>query len=107
MLEAILLATSLVFPPSQSTPLAMTRAVDATDAPRKILHATATMPARAAAMTLFYPKWIPGEHMPSGPIANLTGLHVFADGKEIEWRRDLVEMHAFNVTVPAGAHTLT
>ena len=46
-------------------------------------------------MTLFYPKWIPGEHMPSGPIANLTGLHIFADGRELDWRRDLVEMNAF------------
>ena len=85
----------------------MTLDVDATDAPLKILHATATMPARPGAMTIFYPKWIPGEHMPSGPIENLTGLHVFADGKELEWRRDLVEMHAFAVTVPAGAKTLT
>ena len=58
-------------------------------------------------MTLFYPKWIPGEHMPSGPIANLTGLHIFADGTELDWRRDLVEMNAFAFTVPAGAKTLT
>ncbi len=58
-------------------------------------------------MTLFYPKWIPGEHMPSGPIANLAGLHVLADGREVEWRRDLVEMNAFHVAVPPGAHTLT
>jgi predicted metalloprotease with PDZ domain len=85
----------------------MTLDVDATDAPRKILHATMAMPARAGAMTLFYPKWIPGEHMPSGPIANLTGLHVFADGTEIDWRRDPVEMHAFAMTVPSGAKTLT
>src|SRR3954471_5526451 len=107
MVQAILLALSLFLTPSQSTPVAMTLDVDATDAPLKILHATATMPARPGTMTLFYPKWIPGEHMPSGPIENLTGLHVFADGRELEWRRDLVEMHAFAVTVPAGARTLT
>ena len=85
----------------------MTLDVDATDAPLKILHATMTMAAKPGPLTLFYPKWIPGEHMPSGPIANLTGLHVFADGKELEWRRDLVEMYAFAITVPAGAKTLT
>ena len=45
--------------------------------------------------------------MPSGPISNLTGLHVFADGTELTWRRDLVEMNAFAVTVPAGARALT
>ena len=45
--------------------------------------------------------------MASGPIANLTGLHVFADGQELPWRRDLVEMNAFAITVPAGSKTLT
>ena len=85
----------------------MTLDVDATDAPMKVLHATLSLAARPGAMTLFYPKWIPGEHMPSGPIANLTGLHVFADGTEIAWRRDLVEMNAFAFTVPAGAAKLT
>jgi predicted metalloprotease with PDZ domain len=81
--------------------------VDASDAPLKILHAKVSMPAKAGAMSLFYPKWIPGEHMASGPIANLTGLHIFADGRELEWRRDLVEVNAFGFTVPAGARTLT
>jgi predicted metalloprotease with PDZ domain len=81
--------------------------VDAADAPMKILHATMSMPARAGAMTLFYPKWIPGEHMASGPIWNLTGLHVFSDAKEIDWRRDLVEVNAFHLIVPAGARTIS
>ena len=96
-------------PGQQPSPaaLSMTLEVDATDAPMKILHATMTMPAKAGAMALFYPKWIPGEHMASGPIANLTGLHIFADGRELSWRRDLVEMNAFAVTVPAGAKALT
>jgi predicted metalloprotease with PDZ domain len=94
--------------PTAGTPrTSMTLDVDASDAPMKILHATMSMSARAGAMTLFYPKWIPGEHMPSGPIWNLTGLHLFADGKEIDWRRDLVEVNAFHLTVPAGAKTLS
>src|SRR5215831_17026453 len=90
-----------------ATPIAMTLDVDATDAPMKIIHATMSMPAKAGAMSLFYPKWIPGEHMPSGPIANLTGLHIFADRREIDWRRDLVEVNAFGITIPAGARTLS
>src|SRR3954463_15403803 len=107
MVQAILLALSLFLTPSQSDPVAMTLDVDATDAPLKILHATATMPARPGAMTLFYPKWIPGEHMPSGPIMNLNGLHILADGRELDWRRDLVEMNSIGFTVPAGATTLS
>src|SRR5437870_4806519 len=91
----------------QAASRSMTLDVDATDAPLKILHAKVSMAATAGPMTLFYPKWIPGEHMPSGPIENLTGLHVFADGREISWRRDLVEVNAFAMTVPDGASTLT
>ena len=88
--------------PARASGTAMTLDVDATDAPMKILHATLSMAARPGAMTLFYPKWIPGEHMPSGPIANLTGLHVFADGNEIVWRRDLVEVNASPSQFPRG-----
>src|SRR5262245_27453646 len=91
----------------QPTVLRITLDVDASNAPLKILHATMSMPAKGGPITLFYPKWIPGEHMASGPIANLTGLHVLADGRELEWRRDLVEMNAFAVVVPAEARTLT
>jgi predicted metalloprotease with PDZ domain len=102
-----LLLWLLAASPQPRPAVQMTLDVDATDAPMRILHAKASLPAKAGPMTLFYPKWIPGEHMASGPIANLTGLHVFADGREIAWRRDLVEMNAFNVTVPAGAASVT
>ena len=81
--------------------------VDASDAPMKIIHATMTMPAVTGPMSLFYPKWIPGEHMPSGPVWNLNGLHILVDGKELDWRRDPVEMFAVGFTVPSGATTLT
>ena len=50
------------------TPIKLT--VDLTDAPRRILHATETMPVQPGPMTLVYPKWIPGEHGPTGPIDN-------------------------------------
>src|SRR5512135_2146285 len=77
--------------------------VDATEAPRKILHATLTIPAQPGPLTLVYPKWIPGEHGPDGPVNDLAGLKFSAGGKEIAWRRDLVDMFAFHLTVPAGA----
>ena len=80
--------------------------VDATDAPRNIIHSIVTMPATPGAMTLVYPKWIPGNHRPTGPIQNLTGLHVKADGREIPWQRDLEDMYAFHLQVPAGTRQL-
>ena len=76
--------------------------VDLTDAPRNIFHATVTLPANAGEMTFVYPKWIPGNHRPSGPIANVTGLHFRAGDQELTWHRDPLEMYSFHVTVPPG-----
>ncbi len=78
-------------------------ALDATDAPRKILHAQLTIPATAGTMTLYYPKWIPGEHAPSGPAIDLAGLKFTANGQFLKWRRDLADNWAIHVEVPAGA----
>ena len=54
--------------------------VDATHAPQKILHAQLQIPALPGNFTLVYPKWIPGEHGPTGPIVDLTGLQFFGNG---------------------------
>ncbi|MFZ0758784.1 MAG: M61 family peptidase, partial [Candidatus Sulfotelmatobacter sp.] len=35
--------------------------LDASSAPRKIFHATLKIPASPGELTLYYPKWIPGE----------------------------------------------
>src|SRR5947209_17232999 len=80
--------------------------VDATDAPRRLFHVQMTMPAAAGPMTLLYPQWIPGEHGPTGPIANLVGLKIQAGGKTIDWKRDSVNMYAFHIEVPAGVSSL-
>jgi predicted metalloprotease with PDZ domain len=77
--------------------------VDATDAPRSILHARLHIPAQPGPLTLFYPKWIPGEHMPSGPINDLTGLEMSANGRPLNWQRDADDMYAFHLDVPARA----
>jgi len=80
--------------------------VDATNAPQRVFHVHLSIPAKPGAMTLLYPEWIPGDHMPDGPIPNLVGLVVKAGGQTIPWRRDDVNMFAFHVDVPAGASAL-
>src|SRR2546423_7749353 len=82
--------------------------VDATHAPEKILHAQLQIPVtpNQGRVTVVYPKWIPGEHGPTGPIIDLTGLQFYADGQRLTWRRDLVEMFTVHVNVPAGVSTL-
>jgi predicted metalloprotease with PDZ domain len=84
----------------------ITLVVDATDAPRKIFHVRETVPAAPGKLTLVYPKYIPGEHGPTGPITDLVGLKVSAEGRPVAWRRQPAEMWAFDVDVPAGAGSL-
>ena len=76
--------------------------VDATDAARNFIHARVMVPVSSGPVTLVYPKWIPGNHRPTGPIANLTGVHFKAGNQELEWQRDLVDMYAFHLQVPQG-----
>ena len=80
--------------------------VDAREVSQRILHATLHMPARPGPLTLVYPKWIPGEHGPTGPIADLTGLKMSAAGKAVTWRRDPEDNYAINLEVPPGAEAL-
>src|SRR5438128_7178792 len=78
-------------------------AVDASEAPRKIFHAQLKIPASPGTLTLYYPKWIPGEHGPTGPIQDLAGLKFTANGQTLKWRRDLLDGWTLHVEVPAGA----
>ncbi len=81
--------------------------VDASGAPRKMIHAQLRIPAKPGTLTLYYPKWIPGEHGPTGPITDLTGLKFTASGKTLTWRRDLLDGYTFHVEVPAGENEVT
>ena len=81
--------------------------VDATQTPRKILHAKLVLPVKPGRVTLYYPKWIPGEHGPDGPVRSITGLKFEADGKSIPWQRDPLDVYTFHVNVPAGVSRLS
>ena len=79
-------------------------ALNASDAPRKIFHAHLTIPATPGTLTLYYPKWIPGEHAPSGPVIDLAGLKFTGSGQFqiLKWRRALDDNWTINVEVPVG-----
>jgi predicted metalloprotease with PDZ domain len=81
-------------------------AVDATEISRGLLHAKLSLPAAPGALNLFYPKWIPGEHSPSGPVNNVTGLKFSTGGKPLTWRRDDDDMFQIHLTVPPGAEAV-
>ncbi|HVR37715.1 MAG TPA: M61 family peptidase [Thermoanaerobaculia bacterium] len=81
--------------------------VDATDARRGVFHSSMSIPAAGGtAITLVYPKWIPGEHSPTGPLMQIAGLHVRANGAEVAWRRDPVDVFAIHIDVPRGANAI-
>ena len=97
VLSTLMLATAVNAGPT------VTVAVDAREAPRRILHAKLTIPTAPGHLRLVYPKWIPGEHGPTGPITDIAGLAIEAAGRPIPWHRDPLEMYAFEVDVPDGA----
>src|SRR4051812_30311607 len=78
----------------------MTVQADLRDAPRGLFHVALNIPVQPGAATLMYPKWIPGEHGPTGPIRDFTGLKISGGGKALAWRRDLTDMYALHFDVP-------
>jgi len=64
------------------------------------------MPVKAGPLTLYYPKWIPGEHGPTGPISDLAGLKFEGGGKTIPWKRDLLDVYTFHLEIPQGVSEL-
>ncbi len=80
--------------------------VDASDTRQGIFRVHETIPVKPGKVTLLYPAWIPGVHAPSGPIYDLAGLNVSANGKTLEWTRDEFNVYAFHVDVPKGVSSL-
>jgi predicted metalloprotease with PDZ domain len=107
-IPALLLVTLLAV----SAPRAATAAspatirVDLRQAPQAIFHADLSFPAKPGPMRLAYPRWIPGDHAPAGPIENLTGLVFTANGTTLPWTRDPKVLDEFEVVIPKGATRL-
>ena len=107
----LVVAFSLSVPAARSAHAAQTAAaarveVDAREAPRGIERVHLVLPVKPGKLTLLYPKWLPGEHSPDGPIAGLSGLKFSSNGQSIAWQRDADNMYAFHLNVPAGSSTL-
>src|SRR4051794_1778849 len=101
-----LLLVLTIASPAVAAPAPVRVVVDATEAARHILHTKITLPVAPGALTLVYPKWIPGEHGPTGPIGSLVGLRMTAKGRPLAWKRDSGDAYAFHLEVPAGVGEL-
>ncbi len=105
ILAAMALATATLAATVQAAPVAELE-VDAREAPRGILKAHLRLPVTPGALTLVYPKWLPGRHSPAGPITSLAGPVLHAGGAPLSWRRDGADPYAFHALVPAGTAML-
>jgi len=102
VLPLALLTTTVAF--AQKAPIQIT--ADLSDAPRKIYHAEVDIPVSPGTVSLTTPEWIPGNHRPTGPVSDITGVVFTANGKSLAWRRDDQDLYQFHVTVPEGVTTL-
>ncbi|NII06625.1 M61 family metallopeptidase [Luteibacter anthropi] len=105
-LAAPAFAQDIPAPVDQPYPGNLKLNVDLSDAQRHIFHVRESMPVTQGALTIYYPQWIPGVHGPAGPLANVAGLIATGNGQRIPWRRDLKDMYAFHLDIPAGVGTL-
>src|SRR5690242_15071081 len=101
------LPPEIASPKDAAYPGTLRLTVDATDTVRHIFRVHETVPVTGAGpMMLLYPRWLPGEHAPTGRIDELAGLSIRAGNQRLEWSRDSVDVYGFHVNVPAGATAL-
>ncbi len=89
---------------TQSRPV--TLLLDASRAADGFMEVHEHIPAATGPFTIAYPKWIPGEHGPTGPLNDLAALRISANGAALDWRRDSVDLYAFHVDVPSGVSAI-
>ena len=102
LLSATLLIASAAL--AQRAPILIT--ADLSDAPRRLYHAEVDIPVKPGVVALTTPQWIPGNHRPTGPVDDITGVVFTANGQTLKWRRDDADLYQFHVTVPPGVTTL-
>jgi predicted metalloprotease with PDZ domain len=84
-------------------PGTMQLTVDASDVSRGIFRIHQTVAVGGAGdLVMLYPKWIPGGHSPRGDIRSVTGFRASANGRELTWVRDDLDVSAIHIAVPAG-----
>lgn len=102
----LLFAPSLLHAANASGATPIELAVDVSDIDRNIQRVHERIAVEPGALTLVYPKWIPGNHAPTGPINQIAGLVIRAGERVLPWRRDAIDMYAFHVEVPQGVDSL-
>ncbi len=105
---ARLLGTALVITLLASTPRPaaaeeITLRVDAGEIDRGLVHAEIRIPVTPGPLRLVYPRWGADWTMWEDTIFDVTDLHFRAGGEDLEWRRDPLDLFAFEIEVPPEA----
>src|SRR5580698_11099145 len=79
-----------------STPV-VTLVVDETQAARRIAFVHEEIRVQPGPLVLAYPRWIPGEHGPTGPIQELAALRVHSGDTTLAWVRDPDDINTIHV----------
>ena len=90
--------------PLQPAPIKIT--ADLSEAPRRLYHAEIDIPVKPGPLSLITPKWIPGNHRPTGPADEITGVVFTANGQTLKWRRDDIDLYEFHLLVPKGVTSI-
>ena len=86
---------------------AMELMVDETQAARRIAFVHEELAVRPGALALAYPRWIPGEHGPTGPIQQLAVIRIHSGTVTLPWTRDPEDIYTIHVDVPPGTDRIT
>ena len=84
----------------------MTLTVDETHAPQRIAFVHEEIRVRPGTLALAYPRWIPGEHGPTGPIQQLAAIRVHAGNATLPWTRDPDDIYTIHIEVPPGTEQI-
>jgi predicted metalloprotease with PDZ domain len=81
--------------------------VDASDVTRAIFKVHEHVPVTGSGdFVLLYPEWLPGTHSDEGQINKVAGFRASANGAELKWVRDSLDVYAFHIAVPPGVNAI-
>jgi len=106
VLELVAMTAIAASAQDKSAP-AMTLVVDETQGARRIAFVQEEIRVRPGAVTLAYPKWIPGEHGPTGPIQQFAALRIHSGSASLSWTRDPEDIYTIHVEVPANTDRIS
>lgn len=99
-------AVPIPAPKDREYPGEIRLAVDASDPDRRIVHVRESLSGVDSGTILLYPKWLPGNHAPQGPIDRLAGLKITTNGAGVRWARDPVDVNAFRLQLAPGDRSI-